>query len=68
MNGNYYSILGRYRGCIGIMGKKMETTIIGMRLGLCKGAMIMRSTEAAINGRTMPPARALCKFSTFLIM
>ena len=27
-NANYYSILGLYRGYIGIMEKKMETTIV----------------------------------------
>ena len=27
-NGNYNSILGLYRGYIGIMEKKMETTIV----------------------------------------
>ena len=51
-----------------IMEKHMETTIIGMRFGLCKGAVIMCSTEAAIQGRTMLPARALSKLSMFLIM
>ena len=54
-NGNYYN--GLYRGCIGlywgyigIMDKKMETTILGYILGLYRGyiGILDKKMEATI--------------------
>ena len=48
-------ILGRYRGCIGIMEKKMETTIILERYRGCTGMMEKKTKPWASQGRALGP-------------